>query len=171
MIKRRKTLARPHKTQSPHSNVKDSERGQDLPWGTQTAAPPTTIPERMRASVLTAPLTLSIEQVPTPPMASDEVLVEVAAVGVCGSDTHYYRHGRIGTSSSKVRSSSGMSFRAESSLSARRYRRQGSVNVWPSSHRRTVDGAESAELATTTSAPTWSSTPRRLSMARSRSTA
>ena len=52
---------------------------------TQTAATaPTTIPERMRASVLTAPLTLSIEQVPTPPMASDEVLVEVAAVGVCG---------------------------------------------------------------------------------------
>ena len=64
---------------------------------TQTAADaPTTIPERMLASVLTAPLTLSIEQVPTPPMASDEVLVEVAAVGVCGSDTHYYRHGRIG---------------------------------------------------------------------------
>ena len=58
--------------------------------------PTTTIPERMRASVLTAPLTLSIEDVPTPPMESDEVLVEVAAVGVCGSDTHYYRHGRIG---------------------------------------------------------------------------
>jgi L-iditol 2-dehydrogenase len=64
---------------------------------TQTAAgAPTAIPERMRASVLSAPLKLSIEQVPTPPMASDEVLVEVAAVGVCGSDTHYYRHGRIG---------------------------------------------------------------------------
>ena len=61
-----------------------------------TAIAPITIPERMRASVLTAPLTLSIEQVPTPPMASDEVLAEVAAVGVCGSDTHYYRHGRIG---------------------------------------------------------------------------
>ena len=55
---------------------------------TQTAATPrTTIPERMRASVLTALKTLSIEQVPTPPMESDEVLVEVAAVGVCGSDT------------------------------------------------------------------------------------
>ena len=56
----------------------------------------TTIPERMRASVLTGVKTLSIEQVPTPPMAGDEVLLEVAAVGVCGSDTHYYRHGRIG---------------------------------------------------------------------------
>ena len=64
---------------------------------TQTAtAPTTTIPDRMRASVLTGVKTLSIEQVPTPPMDSDEVLVEVAAVGVCGSDTHYYRHGRIG---------------------------------------------------------------------------
>lgn len=64
---------------------------------TQTATTAaTTIPERMRASVLTGVKELSIEQVPTPPMASDEVLVEVAAVGVCGSDTHYYRHGRIG---------------------------------------------------------------------------
>jgi L-iditol 2-dehydrogenase len=64
---------------------------------TQTAtATSTTIPDRMRASLLTGIKTLSIEQVPTPPMASDEVLVEVAAVGVCGSDTHYYRHGRIG---------------------------------------------------------------------------
>ena len=64
---------------------------------TQTATTTrTAIPERMRASVLTGLKTLNIEQVPTPPMASDEVLVEVAAVGVCGSDTHYYRHGRIG---------------------------------------------------------------------------
>jgi hypothetical protein len=46
---------------------------------TQTAtATRTTIPERMRASVLTGVKTLSIEQVPTPPMESDEVLVEVA---------------------------------------------------------------------------------------------
>jgi L-iditol 2-dehydrogenase len=64
---------------------------------TQTATTKsTTIPDRMRASVLTGIKTLSIEHVPTPPMESDEVLVEVAAVGVCGSDTHYYRHGRIG---------------------------------------------------------------------------
>ena len=67
---------------------------------TQTAAP-TTIPERMRASVLTAPLTLIIEQVPTPPMAGDEVLVEVAAVGVCGSDTHYSGTGGSATSLSR----------------------------------------------------------------------
>src|SRR5215207_3645061 len=64
---------------------------------TQTATTaPIMIPERMRASVLTGVKTLSVEQVSTPRMESDEVLVEVAAVGVCGSDTHYYRHGRIG---------------------------------------------------------------------------
>ena len=28
--------------------------------------------------------------------ASGEVLVEIAAVGICGSDVHYYEHGRIG---------------------------------------------------------------------------
>ena len=50
---------------------------------TQTATTTTTtVPERMRASVLTGVKMLSIEQVPTPLMASDEVLVEVAAVGV-----------------------------------------------------------------------------------------
>ena len=56
----------------------------------------TAVPEQMRASVLIGAQQLSVEQVPTPPIASDEVLVKVAAVGVCGSDTHYFRHGRIG---------------------------------------------------------------------------
>ena len=56
----------------------------------------TTIPDQMRASVLTGVRELAVELVPTPPVAADEVLVEVAAVGVCGSDTHYFRHGRIG---------------------------------------------------------------------------
>jgi len=55
-----------------------------------------TLPETMTASVLTGPKTLTVEQVPLPAAASDEVLVKIAAVGVCGSDTHYYRHGRIG---------------------------------------------------------------------------
>ena len=63
---------------------------------TQTAtAATTTIPERMRASPH-RPADTQRRGCPTPPMASDEVLVKVAAVGVCGSDTHYYRHGRIG---------------------------------------------------------------------------
>ncbi|MFT4167138.1 MAG: NAD(P)-dependent alcohol dehydrogenase [Microlunatus sp.] len=55
-----------------------------------------TIPATMRASVLTGQRQLAVSEVPTPSYASDEVLVEVAAVGICGSDTHYFRHGRIG---------------------------------------------------------------------------
>lgn len=31
-----------------------------------------------------------------PTLEADQVLVQVAAVGVCGSDVHYYQHGRIG---------------------------------------------------------------------------
>jgi L-iditol 2-dehydrogenase len=33
---------------------------------------------------------------PVPTVDADQVLVEVAAVGVCGSDVHYFREGRIG---------------------------------------------------------------------------
>jgi L-iditol 2-dehydrogenase len=50
----------------------------------------------MRASVLTSVGTLVVEDRPVPSPLPHEVLVEVAAVGVCGSDVHYYRHGRIG---------------------------------------------------------------------------
>jgi L-iditol 2-dehydrogenase len=50
----------------------------------------------MRASVMTGVGTLQIEERPVPSPGPHEVLVEVAAVGVCGSDVHYYRHGRIG---------------------------------------------------------------------------
>jgi L-iditol 2-dehydrogenase len=50
----------------------------------------------MRASVMTGVGTLEIEDRPVPTPQPHQVLVEVAAVGVCGSDVHYYRHGRIG---------------------------------------------------------------------------
>jgi L-iditol 2-dehydrogenase len=52
--------------------------------------------DTMRASVLTGVGSLTVENRPIPSPAAHEVLVEVAAVGVCGSDVHYYRHGRIG---------------------------------------------------------------------------
>ena len=55
-----------------------------------------TLPDTMRASVMTGVETLRIEDRPVPAPGPREVLVEVAAVGVCGSDVHYYRHGRIG---------------------------------------------------------------------------
>jgi L-iditol 2-dehydrogenase len=51
----------------------------------------------MRACVLLRAGELQIEQRPVPAPAADEVLVEIASVGVCGSDVHYYRAGRIGS--------------------------------------------------------------------------
>lgn len=53
-------------------------------------------PATMRASVMTGVRTLQIEDRPVPSPGEHQVLIEVAAVGVCGSDVQYYRHGRIG---------------------------------------------------------------------------
>ncbi|GGL91107.1 sorbitol dehydrogenase [Nakamurella endophytica] len=39
---------------------------------------------------------LAVEQRPVPSPALGEVLIRVGSVGVCGSDVHYFRHGRIG---------------------------------------------------------------------------
>ena len=50
----------------------------------------------MRAAVLTEPGRIDIEQRPVPAPAPGDVLIRVSAVGVCGSDTHYYREGQIG---------------------------------------------------------------------------
>src|SRR5437016_8766314 len=49
-----------------------------------------------RAAVLYAPHDVRMEERPMPQAGPKEVLVEVKAVGVCGSDVHYYEHGRIG---------------------------------------------------------------------------
>lgn len=49
-----------------------------------------------RAAVLHGVRDLRIELRPMPEPGPHEVLVEVRAVGVCGSDVHYYEHGRIG---------------------------------------------------------------------------
>ena len=50
----------------------------------------------MTAAVLYAPHDLRIEQRPVPSPSHGEVLVRILSVGVCGSDVHYYEHGRIG---------------------------------------------------------------------------
>ena len=50
----------------------------------------------MRASVLIKPGQIEMRSRPVPSPGPDEVLVRIACVGVCGSDVHYYRHGRIG---------------------------------------------------------------------------
>ncbi|WP_432762011.1 NAD(P)-dependent alcohol dehydrogenase [Saxibacter everestensis] len=53
------------------------------------------VPATMRASVLTSPGEVGIEDRPVPTAQAGEVLVRIGSVGVCGSDVHYYQHGRI----------------------------------------------------------------------------
>jgi len=50
---------------------------------------------KQRVSVLDTDLTLRIEEREVPQPGRDEVLVQVKSVGVCGSDIHYFEHGRI----------------------------------------------------------------------------
>jgi L-iditol 2-dehydrogenase len=50
----------------------------------------------MRAAVLRGTGDVGVEQRAVPDLAPDEVLVRIVSVGVCGSDCHYYEHGRIG---------------------------------------------------------------------------
>src|SRR5437879_13662576 len=50
----------------------------------------------MQVSVLRGVGQVAVEERRVPEPAADEVLVEVGSVGVCGSDVHYFEHGRIG---------------------------------------------------------------------------
>ncbi|MCI9869404.1 NAD(P)-dependent alcohol dehydrogenase [Arthrobacter humicola] len=54
------------------------------------------VPATMRAAVLKRQGDMAMETLSVPELDADQVLVQVAAVGVCGSDVHYYEHGRIG---------------------------------------------------------------------------
>jgi L-iditol 2-dehydrogenase len=49
-----------------------------------------------RAAVLYAPRDVRVEERAIPELGPHDVLIELRAVGVCGSDVHYYEHGRIG---------------------------------------------------------------------------
>ncbi|WP_372637241.1 NAD(P)-dependent alcohol dehydrogenase [Cohnella sp.] len=55
-----------------------------------------TIPATMKAAVMTEPRRIATEDRPIPELGEHEALVKVMAVGVCGSDIHYFEHGRIG---------------------------------------------------------------------------
>jgi L-iditol 2-dehydrogenase len=48
------------------------------------------------AAVLYGAGDLRLEQRPVPRPGPRDVLIEIRSVGVCGSDVHYYEHGRIG---------------------------------------------------------------------------
>ncbi|MBN1419551.1 MAG: alcohol dehydrogenase catalytic domain-containing protein [Planctomycetes bacterium] len=50
----------------------------------------------MKAALLTAKKEVRIDDLPRPEAGPGEVLIRVAHVGICGSDVHYWRDGRIG---------------------------------------------------------------------------
>ena len=50
----------------------------------------------MKASFLDKNKCIYIEEIDTPTLDSDQVLIRVESVGICGSDVHYYKHGSIG---------------------------------------------------------------------------
>src|SRR5229473_1206046 len=53
----------------------------------------------MNSIQLVAPRRLEARQMPAPPdPAAGEVLVRLRAVGICGSDMHWYKEGGIGSS-------------------------------------------------------------------------
>jgi L-iditol 2-dehydrogenase len=62
----------------------------------EEVGPMSPVPEEMSASVLERAEVVGVETLPVPRPAPDQVLVQIAAVGVCGSDVHYYQSGRIG---------------------------------------------------------------------------
>ena len=51
----------------------------------------------MLAAVLHKQLDLRLEQREIPSPGPGQVLVKVKAVGICGSDVHFWHDGRIGT--------------------------------------------------------------------------
>jgi L-iditol 2-dehydrogenase len=50
----------------------------------------------MKAAFLDKPGHLYLEQVPVPNCGPGEVLIQLREVGICGSDLHYYKEGRVG---------------------------------------------------------------------------
>ncbi len=55
-----------------------------------------TLPSEQTRSLLITTREVQVEPAPVPEPGPHQVLVEVAAVGICGSDVHYFDHGRIG---------------------------------------------------------------------------
>ena len=55
----------------------------------------TAVPHEQTQAFLTEPKQVSVRPAAVPEPGPHQVLVEVAAVGICGSDVHYFDHGRI----------------------------------------------------------------------------
>ena len=50
----------------------------------------------MKAYLLHGKRDLRLEEIPDPVPAPEEVVVKVKSAGICGSDIHYFKEGRIG---------------------------------------------------------------------------
>ncbi len=50
----------------------------------------------MDAAILNKPLDIEVKKIEIPEPKEDEALIKVHCIGVCGSDVHYYEHGKIG---------------------------------------------------------------------------
>jgi L-iditol 2-dehydrogenase len=50
---------------------------------------------KMKAAILHKPLDLRVEDVNIPQIGSNDVLVKMKRVGICGSDVHYYLEGQV----------------------------------------------------------------------------
>jgi L-iditol 2-dehydrogenase len=53
------------------------------------------LPATMRTCVLSQPGRLELQERPVPRPGPQQVLIAVRSVGICGSDAHYFQHGRI----------------------------------------------------------------------------
>ena len=56
----------------------------------------TKLKSTMNAAVLTKVKSIELQQIDIPTPKANEVLIRVKTVGLCGSDVHYYEHGKIG---------------------------------------------------------------------------
>lgn len=52
--------------------------------------------QTMKAAVLNKPMEIELKEVNMPVPHADEALLKVHCIGICGSDVHYYEHGKIG---------------------------------------------------------------------------
>jgi L-iditol 2-dehydrogenase len=53
-------------------------------------------PKKRKAAVYYGKDDLRIEEIDVPKIKPNEVLIKIKAVGICGSDVHFYKEGRIG---------------------------------------------------------------------------
>lgn len=51
---------------------------------------------QMKAAILDKPFSITVKDVLIPEPKRNEALIKVYCIGVCGSDVHYYEHGKIG---------------------------------------------------------------------------